>query len=276
MKVISTIHYLARQGIPLRGDANEKESNFYQLLTPHGEDVLSIHPMLNMSHTKYTSPEIQNELLAIMANSIIRKISTRIQGSFFTVMIDETTVMGNVEQVVLVIRWVDNNLYAHKEFVGLYRKESVHAKVLVEIISDCLLCLNLKLEQCRGQCYDGASVMSGLKSGVAKCISDKEPRAVFTHCYGHALNLAVADTMKQSKVMKSSLETVYAITKLIKNSPKRDAQFQKLKLDLSPDSSGIHVLCPTRWTVRAAALQSVLDDYKTLLTLWEEVNSIRQ
>ena len=47
--------------------------------------------------------------------------------------------------------------------------------------------------------------------------------------------------------------------------------FQKLKLDLSPDSSGIRVLSPTRWTVRAAALQRVLDNYKTLLTLWEEV-----
>ena len=112
--------------------------------------------------------------------------------------------MGNVEQVVLVIRWVDNTLCSHEEFIGLYKTESVHAKV--GIINDCLLRLNLKLEHCRGQCYDGASVMSGLKSGVA---SDNEPRAVFTHCYGHALNLAVGDTMKQSKVMKSSLETVY-------------------------------------------------------------------
>jgi hypothetical protein len=56
-----------------------------------------------------------------------------------------------------------------------------------------------------------------------------------------------------------------------KKSPKRDAHFQKLKLDLPPESASIRVLCPTRWTVWTAALQSVLDNYETLLTLWEEV-----
>ena len=32
--------------------------------------------------------------------------------------------------------------------------------------------------------------MSRIRNGVAKHISDIEPRAIFTHCYGHALNLA--------------------------------------------------------------------------------------
>ena len=36
--------------------------------------------------------------------------------------------------------------------------------------------------------------MSGTKNGVAKLISEEEPRAVFTHCYGHSLNLAVGDS----------------------------------------------------------------------------------
>ena len=39
------ICYLARQ-IPLRGDGNEKESNFYQLLALHSEDVSSINLIL--------------------------------------------------------------------------------------------------------------------------------------------------------------------------------------------------------------------------------------
>ena len=35
--------------------------------------------------------------------------------------------------------------------------------------------------------------MSGAKKGVAKMLRDEEPRAIFTHCYSHALNLAVSD-----------------------------------------------------------------------------------
>ena len=49
----------------------------------------------------------------------------------------------------------------------------------------------MKLNFCCGQCYDGASAMSGTRSGVAKNQLDEELCAVYTHCCGHALNLAI-------------------------------------------------------------------------------------
>jgi len=183
--------------------------------------------MLEKAQMKFTSPEIQNEILKIMATNILRKFQTQLLLGYFTVMIDETTDLSNTEQVVLVFQWVDDTLSVHEEFVRLYQTDSIAAASLLKIIEDTLLRLNLKFEMCRRQCYDGASVMSVIKNGVAKCISDKEPRAVFTHCYGHALNLAVGDTVKNSKIMKSSLETVHEISKLIKKSPKGSALFEK-------------------------------------------------
>ena len=57
---------------------------------------------------------------------------------------------------------------------------------------------------------------------------------------------------------------------LIKKSPKRDAAFDKLKADLAPETPGFRVLCPTRWTVRAVSLQSVIDNYEVLLQVWQE------
>ena len=59
--------------------------------------------------------------------------------------------------------------------------------------------MKVKLSECRGQCYDGASNMSGSGNGVATQIMAEEKRAVYTHCYGHALNLIVGDAIKQSK-----------------------------------------------------------------------------
>ena len=86
---------------------------------------------------------------------------------------------------------------------------SITADSLVAIIKDTLLRMNLKVEHCRGQCYDGASVMSGARNGVAKQISTTdEPRAVYTHCYGHVLNLSVNDCIKQCKVIKLAMEIV--------------------------------------------------------------------
>lgn len=68
----------------------------------------------------------------------------------------------------------------------------------------------------RGQCYDGASNMTGSMHGVATQLLAEEPRAIPTHCYGHALNLAVADAMKQSKVCRDALDTAYEVSKLIR------------------------------------------------------------
>ena len=109
----------------------------------------------------------------------------------------------------------------------------------------------------------------GSKSGVAKRILDLEPCALYTHCYGHALNLATQDALKGIKVMEDTLDTVYEITKLIKKSPKRDSIFKKYKDDISRDSPGIRILRPTRWTVRAEALVSIAENYEALQLSWD-------
>ena len=116
--------------------------------------------------------------------------------------------------------------------------------------------------------------MSGIRSGLAKRVQDEESRAVYTHCYTHSLNLAASDSVRNSRLMKSALETTHEITKLIKLSPRRDAIFQQLQAEsvLSSERSGVSIklLCPTRWTVRADSLFSILENYTVLLSTWEE------
>ena len=59
-----------------------------------------------------------------------------------------------------------------------------------------------------GQCYNECS-MSGSKSGgVATLLSEVKPKALYTHCYGHSLNLAIQDAQKELKVMRDTLDTV--------------------------------------------------------------------
>ena len=58
----------------------------------------------------------------------------------------------------------------HEDFVGLYKVNNTSAESLVRTIKDVLLSTGLRLEDCRGQCYDGASVMAGSKAGVSTLI----------------------------------------------------------------------------------------------------------
>ena len=56
---------------------------------------------------------------------------------------------------------------------------TIDASTLVAVIKDIYLRMNISLHKLRGQCYDGAATMTGLKSGVAKQIQVNEPRAVY-------------------------------------------------------------------------------------------------
>ena len=274
-KLIQNIKFLARQGIALRGDGDEKDSNFLQLLLLRSVDDPSILSFLQRKTDKYTSPQIQNELLKIMALQVLRQITDLIQkAQYYTLMADEVTDISNREQVAVCMRWVDNDFQPHEDFIGLHKVDSIVASELVAVLKDTLLRMNLNISNCRGQCYDGASNMTGVRNGVSAQISAEESRAVFVHCYGHALNLAVGDCIKSNSVLRDTLDTTFEISKLVKYSPRRDTIFEKLKAELAPDTPGFRTLCPTRWTVRAASLSSVLNNYAVFQGLWEEARDV--
>ena len=138
------------------------------------------------------------------------------------------------------------------------------------MVKDVLCRLDISVKKLRGQCYEGAASMSRYRGGLAVRIQEEEPRVVYTHCYGHALNLACSDALKQCKLMGNSLSAIYEIINLIKKSPHRDAVFQNIKQKMQDQSPGIRTICPTRWTVHAEALQSVITNYGVLQQLWEE------
>ena len=51
---------------------------------------------------------------------------------------------------------------------------------------------------------------------------------------GLTLNLAAYDIIKQSEIIKDSLDTTFEILKLVEFSPKQDSRFEKLKQELAP------------------------------------------
>ena len=268
LKIIECLQYLARQAMPMQGDTDE-ESNFIQLLKLRGKDQPVLLKWLERKDDKYTSHEIQNEIISIMANNVIHDLVADIRGGFFAIIADEYTDVSNREQLTICIRWIDKSLEVHEDFLGFFNIPDAGAETIVSVIKAVLLKLQLSLAYCRGQCYDGASNMLGHKTGVAN-VADVQPKAHPTHCHGHSLNLSLKDTVKNCKLLLNTMDTAKEIVALIKFSPKRERLLGDIKENLDDEhaAGGIITLCPTRWTVRASCFQRIIGNYSALLQEW--------
>ena len=192
------------------------------------------------------SHDVQNELLEVMALSVLCEISDAIQEScFYSIMCNECADTSNKKQLVICIRWISNSdLEVHEDIIGLYAIDNISASTIVHVIKDALVRMNLSFSRCQSQCYDGASNMSGPRSGVAKQLRDEEPRALYLHCHGHALNLAAGDSIKKCKVTKDALDVTFEVSKLVKFSPKRSLELEKLRSELALESPGFESCVP--------------------------------
>lgn len=71
LKILSSIRYLAQQGLALRGDGDEQDGNFLQLLKLKGEDDPTMIDWLKRKANTYTSHQNQNDILRIMAMNVL-------------------------------------------------------------------------------------------------------------------------------------------------------------------------------------------------------------
>lgn len=108
--VIDSIKYLTRQGQALRGshqsgeNFSEPNSNLWQSLCLQSKRADRVDSLMN-KRINFCSPEVQNELLSIMGQSIQRKLAKDIRDApFFTIMVDEASDVTSKEQAAICFR----------------------------------------------------------------------------------------------------------------------------------------------------------------------------
>lgn len=79
--IMQNIRFLARQGLAVCGSSKGEDSNFTELLRLRANDCPAVTGWMDKKTNKYMSGNIQNELLPIMALSILRVISASIMNS---------------------------------------------------------------------------------------------------------------------------------------------------------------------------------------------------
>ena len=105
--------------------------------------------------------------------------------------------MSNTQQMSLVLKFLGKNLDVRTEFLGLLRcKSGSYRKALSETLLGAISELKIDINDCKRQGYDEAASVSVSKNGKAAHIVNKNPKAIYTHCFSHRLNLSICKACK--------------------------------------------------------------------------------
>jgi hypothetical protein len=231
IKILSSVQFLCKQGLAIRGHVDE-DSNLTQLLMLRSGDAPDLKAWLARTSYRWTSHDISNEIIEIMAHKVLRKVMEDVHRfQYFTIMLDETADISVKEQVSICFRFVSDDFDIHEVFVGFYSTDSTTSTSLLAMVKDVLTRFDLPLDKCRGQCYDGASNVAGIRRGLQALILQQEPRALYVHCLAHTLNLAVQDTVQDITICRNFLSFVGDLISFVRSSPKRLAWFEKMNAE---------------------------------------------
>lgn len=261
MAILSSIRFLAFQGLALRGH-DDDEGNLKQLLLLREADVPGLAAWLSRTGYKWISGDIQNEMLELITHSMLRSLMKEVHGAgFYAVIADETSDITTQEQVSFCLRYAKENLEVEEVFVGFYATADTRARTLFSILKDVLCRFNLRIENCRGQCYDGAANVSGKSGGLQALVQEIEPRALYVHCLAHTLNLSLQDLCTKIDVCRDFVSLFTDLVNFVRTSPKRLSWFQQFQKEENP---ALRQFCKTRWTLKARSLRSVSANYSEL------------
>jgi len=279
--VAEVLMLTATQNLAQRGHredmaTSDNPGNFrkiLQLVVRHDASIADRFVANSDVVTRYTSKNIQNELLSVMADMVRKQVIDDVKQSvYFSVIVDETKDVSKQEQLSFVLRCycrarIFESFLDFKPAVGL------DGKSLSDLILHTLQSYGLDVKACLvGQGYDGASVMSGANKGVQQRVREQAPLAVYTHCYAHRLNLVLVDCCKSvSDALDffALLEKLYVfLSAAIPHKVWLEVQ-RELYRDEPPRQ--LQRLSDTRWACRVTACRNVRDRFDAVMMTLEEI-----
>ena len=199
-RVVHVITFLSERGLAFRGDneifGSQHNGNYLGILElisnfdPFLSDHIARFGNAGSGTPSYLSSTICEEIVQLMGKKVLHVILEDIRkAKYFSISIDSTPDLAKIDQLTIIIRFVDLNGTPVERFLSFIPITSHTGRSLADVVL--LFCEehSIDFSNCRGQSYDNASNMSGIYKGVQTLLSSENPHAIYIPCAGHSLNL---------------------------------------------------------------------------------------
>ncbi|XP_008189721.1 zinc finger MYM-type protein 1-like, partial [Acyrthosiphon pisum] len=197
----------------------------------------------------YSSPKIQNEIIALCSQNVKDTIFSEIKETgFFSIMCDDAR-CHKEEQMSICVRYT-KKFEVFERFLGFIDvSQKQDAESLTSAILNFLEQSNIQNVPIVAQSYDGAAVMSGKRAGVQTKLKEYYPSAIYVHCMAHRDNLVVIDI---------SLYVHFS-------RPSTNFKLKEMQNKLNIKATTLMAISDTRWVCRIQNCDAVYNNFEVLI-----------
>lgn len=261
--IFKTIVLCGRQNIPLQMDDLNDPRNPNNPSATTGNIRALLKYKMDIEAAPVAIPTTQNEIIDCCKIYIQEKLLDEIRGNYFAIIADEASDSSNEGQLALLLRFIDKSGEIREDFLEFIKCPSLESCDIAELILDTITNkYKLDMKMCVGQCYDGASNISGVLPDVASIITAEYPNALyFNSASSHRLSLLVASSCQPEdeqsiKNMMESIKKTHDIFQLSSNKEFLFGQCIREELLEETREKLIDLLCGTEQSRRESILRS--------------------
>ena len=181
----------------------------------------------------YFSPQSKNEFVDLLGIEVRQRMVEEIKSSgAFAAMADTTPDVSHLDQISLVIRYVNTEFEIQERLVKISEIKGKSGDAFTLKVIPMLKDLQIPVSMVRFQCYDTTTSMSGAYNGAQAKFSEHLERHVpYITCMGHKANLCVEHCCQASLLINQFFTNLRELYNFLTRSTTRCGKVkEKLRL----------------------------------------------